>query len=165
MMNGNPDDHQHEVQDEIGKEILNSDDDEVENAEEKDNIEYKTKDVVKKYQFEYDKSLCMSNKYPEVNENNDISVAPGEGKTPKDILGEEDWDIKAFPHLYNPDGSGGKDYERNIRLTDQYFFIQRICNIEQRFARSPAYMYAAIGYLEKKQLHRNIDMANTMKIQ
>ena len=86
----------------------------------------------------------MSHKYPEVNENNHVSVAPGEGKTPKDILGEDDWDIKAFPHLYNPDSSGGKDYERNTRLTDQSFFIQRICNIQQRLARSPAYMYTAI---------------------
>ena len=42
--------------------------------------------------------------------------------------------------------------ERKVRLTDQNFFIQRICNKEARFARSPAYMYAAIGYLEKKQL-------------
>ena len=42
MMNGNPHDHHHEVHDEIGKETLDSDDDEVENAEEKDNIEYKT---------------------------------------------------------------------------------------------------------------------------
>ena len=33
--------------------------------------------------------------------------------------------------------------------------------MEKRFARSPAYMYAAIGYLEKKQLQRNINMANT----
>ena len=32
MMNGNPDDHQHEVQDEIGKEILDSDDEEVDNT-------------------------------------------------------------------------------------------------------------------------------------
>ena len=162
-IDGKADDHQHEVQDEIGKEILDSDDDDIENAQEEDDIEYETKDVVKKYQFEYNKSLCMSSKYPEVqaNENHDINVAPGEGKTPKDILGEDDWDIKAFPHLYNPDGSGGKDYERNTRLTDQYFFIQRICNLEQRFARSPAYMYAAIGYLEKKQLQRNINMVNT----
>ena len=119
-MNSKAYDHQHEVQDEIGKDILDSDDDDVENAQEKDNIEYETADVVKKYQFEYNKSLCMTNKYPEVeaNENDDVSVAPGEGKTPKDILGEDDWDIKAFPHLYNPDGSGGKDHERKTRLTD-----------------------------------------------
>ena len=105
----------------------------------------------------------MANKYPEVsaNENDNISVAPCEGKMPKDILCEDDWDIRAFPHLHNPDGSCGKDHERKVRLTDQYYFIQRICNLEKRFARSPAYMYAALGYLEKKQLNRNINMANT----
>ena len=126
---GKANNHQHEVQDEIDKYVLSSDDDE--NADEKDNIEYETKDAVKKFHFEYNKSLCMSNKYPEMssNDNMDISVAPGEGKIPKDILGEEDWDIKAFPHLHNPDGSGGKDQERKARLTDQYYFIQRICNI------------------------------------
>ena len=76
-------------------------------------------------------------------------------------MAEEDWDIKAFPHLNNPNGSNGKDQERKVRLTDQNFFIQRICNKEARFAKSPAYMYAAIGYLEKKQLQRNINLANT----
>ena len=65
-------------------------------------------------------------------------------------MGEEDWDIKAFPNLNNPNGRNGKDQKRKVRLTDQNFFIQRICNIEARFA-SPAYMYAAIGYLEKKK--------------
>ena len=48
-----------------------------------------------------------------------------------------------------------------MRITDQNFFIQRICNKEKRFAKSPAYMYAAIGYLEKKQLQRNVNLANT----
>ena len=105
----------------------------------------------------------MTDKYPEVsaNEQKSISVAPGEGKVPKDILSEEDWDIKAFPHLNNPDGSNGKDQKREVRLTDQNYFIQRICNKQQRFARSPAYMYAAVGYLEKKQLQRNENVANT----
>ena len=73
----------------------------------------------------------------------------------------EEWDIKAFPHIHNSDGSNGKDQEREVRLTDQNYFIQRICNKEKRFARSPAYMYAAVAYLEKKQLQRNINLANT----
>ena len=53
----------------------------------------------------------MTNKYPEIetNEVDNISLAPGEGKVPKDILTEEDLDIKAFLHLHNPDGSNGKD--------------------------------------------------------
>ena len=38
-----------------------------------------------------------------------VEVAPGEGQVPKDIMCDDDWDIKAFPHLHNPDGSNGKD--------------------------------------------------------
>ena len=100
--NAKDDNYRHNIQDEIELEKLNSDDDEDGNAEKQDNIEYETMDPVKKYHFEYNKSLCMTNKYPEVSVDENVSVAPGEGKTPKDILGEDDWDIKAFPHLHNP---------------------------------------------------------------
>ena len=74
---------------------------------------------------------------------------------------DDDWDVKAFPHLHNPDGSNGKDQERKTRLTDQNYFIQRICNKEKRFAKSAAYMYAAVAYIEKKQINRNINLAGT----
>ena len=49
-IDGRPKNHQHEVQDEISKDVLSSDDDE--NDEEKENIEYETKDPVKKFHFE-----------------------------------------------------------------------------------------------------------------
>ena len=91
----------------------------------------------------------------------DIEVAPGEGKIPNDIMQEVDWDIKAFPHLHNPDGSNGKDEEQSVWLTDQNYFIQRILNKDQRFAKSSAYIYAAVAYLEKKQLQRNINISGT----
>jgi hypothetical protein len=106
----------------------------------------------------------MSNKYPEIDAadpTKDIEVAPGEGKRPNDIMREKDWDVKAFPHLHNPDGSNGKDQERKTRLTDHYYFIQRIVNKDKRFAKSPAYIYAAVAYIEKKQLQRNINISGT----
>ena len=92
----------------------------------------------------------MTKKYPEIsaNETKSILVSPGEGKIPEDIMSEEDWDIKAFPHLHNPDGSNGKDAERSTRLTEQNYFIQRLCNIEQRFAKSSAYYIVSIVYRE-----------------
>ena len=171
----------HKLNDEILKRLhtnLDSDDDEDEldsddddeqdsdddNDELKDEVEYLTKDPVRKYQFTYNKSLCMANKYPEIEADDptkDIEIAPGEGKRPNDIMREKDWDIKAFPHLHNPDGSNGKDENRITRLTDQNYFIQRIVNRDQRFARSPAYMYAAVAYLERKQLQRNINISGT----
>ena len=69
--------------------------------------------------------------------------------------------MKGFPHLHNADGSNGKDQDRAVKLTDQNYFIQRICNKEKRFARSPAYLYAALAYIEKKQIQRNINLIGT----
>ena len=48
----------------------------------------------------------MTNKYPEIEVTNavtSIDVAPGEGQIPKDIMADDDWDVKAFPHIHNPD--------------------------------------------------------------
>ena len=130
----------------------------------KEEIDYITNDPVRKYQFDYNQSLCMANRYPEIeiaDPTKEIQIAPGEGKRPYDITREIDWDVKAFPHLHNLDGSNGKDAERMIKLTDQSYFIQRILNKDQRFARSAAYKYVAVAYIEKQQLQKNINLAGT----
>ena len=144
----------HELNDEL--ETEQKENTEKEEADEIDEIELKTKDPVKKYQFTYNESLCMTNKYPEIetNEKSSLRIAPGEGQIPKDIMTDENWDVKGFPHLHNPDGTNGKDQDRVVKLTDQNYFIHRICNKEKRFARSPSYMYAALAYIEKKQIQR-----------
>ena len=138
-----------------GKDSKHSKDEEEKDDDEKDEEEYLTKDPVKKHQLTYDKSVCMSDKFPE------ISVAPGEGQTPKGITSDENWDVKAFPHLHNPDGSNGKDQPRKVRLTDQRYFIQRITNKELRFSRCPAYLYSAVGSIELQQIYRNINLVGT----
>ena len=88
MPNGNNDSLTNEI---MKKPSLNIDsDDEINSDEEfKDEVNYLTKDPVRKYQFTYNKSLCMANKYPEVTSIDptmDIEVAPGEGKRPNDIM-------------------------------------------------------------------------------
>ena len=68
---------------------LDSDDDSDIDDEVKEERDYIANDPVRKYQFTYNKSLCMSNKYPEINAEDptkDIEVAPGEGKRPNDIM-------------------------------------------------------------------------------
>ena len=105
---------------------------------------------LRRFQVEYDNSIALKDKYPE------ISVAPGEGQTPKGLLGDKDIDIKAFPHLHNADGSNGKDQERAIKLSDQDYFVQRITNVALRFAACAAYLYFAVAYLEQQRIHRNI---------
>ena len=107
---------------------------------------------LQQFQFEYDKSVCMTDKFPE------IKVAPGEGQSPTSLMTDKDWDIRAFPHLHNFDGTNGKDQEREVSLTPQRYFIQKICNKETRFSKCPAYLYAAVGYLEERQINRNISL-------
>ena len=124
----------------------------------KEEEEYRTKDSVKKWQFEYNRSTCFSNNYPEINYKEDtseeFSVAPGEGKLPSNILEEKDWDLKSFPCLH-PDGQNNLHSKRSTKLDDQQYFNQRILNKDTRFAECPAYIFAAIAYIEKKQIERN----------
>ena len=85
--------------------------------EEKEDLEYRTKDVIRKYQFDYDKTTCMIPKFPEtVSEKvvESISFAPGEGKIPSNILKEEEWDIKSFPCLH-PSGKNGLHQKREVK--------------------------------------------------
>ena len=101
----------------------------------------------------------MSNMFPEMGPENSIIVAPGEGKRPQNLLFDTDWDILAFPHLNSPDGKFGLHHQRETKLQDQYYFIQRICNKDPKFARSPAYVYAAVAHTELKQIQRNINVS------
>ena len=129
-----------------------------------DEEDFLANDPVRKYQISYNKSLCLSKKYPEAGQYEDIEdieIAPGEGERPSDLLREKDWDVKAFPHLHNLDGRNGKDEKRKVYLSDQNYFIQRILNKDLRFAKTPTYEYAAVGYLEKKAIQRNINLAGT----
>merc|ERR1711954_364199 len=71
-----------------------------EDLKEKEEIEQITKDPVKKFQFTYNESLCMTSKYPEIatiSDKRNIEIAPGEGQIPKDIMSDDNWDIKSFP--------------------------------------------------------------------
>ena len=120
--------------------------------------EYERNDAVKKWQFNYNKSTCFSNNYPEIGYKEDtsnlLSIAPGEGKLPTNILEEQDWDIKSFPCLY-PDGKNSLHSDRPLKITEQEYFNQRILNKDSRFCQNLGFVFLAIAFLEKKQMERN----------
>ena len=145
---------------EMDQDNLEKKDIEEEEAE-KDETEYRKNDPVKKNQADaYDRSVLVSDMYPEIHRESEGSVAtvaPGEGKTPKTMLYDTDWDIQAFPDL-NPDGKDGLHHKREVRITHQNFFVQRICNVETKYAKTPTYVYAAVGYHEQKQIASNMGL-------
>ena len=130
-----------------------------------DEDEYVKKDPVRKYQFDHNISTCLTNKFPELLANddgeedpNDFSFAPGDGKTPKNIFMDVDWDIKAWPSLH-PDGKYGLHHNRKVNLTEQKYFTQRIGNKDRRFEENPGYVFAAATYIERKQLQNNANIS------
>ena len=106
--------------------------DSLEVADETEEIDYITKDPARKWQFDYNATTSFCNHFPELDVKEDssqevekeneqvlqVSLAPGDGKIPSDILDEKDWDLKSFPSLH-PNGQNGLHEPRKIRLTDQ----------------------------------------------
>ena len=142
------------------RDLEDLDDDEV------DELDYLKNDPIRKFQFAYDKSVCLVDSHPEAAHkednksysNKEISFAPGEGKVPTNILYEDNWEVKSFPMLF-PNGKNHLHDKRSTKLTDQQYFDQRIRNSDSRFVDNTGYVYAAAAYLEKKQLQRNIDIS------
>ena len=89
----------------------------------------------------------------------ELSFAPGEGKIPTSILSEEDWDINSFPNIH-PTGRYGLHHNRKVEgLTDQQYFEQRLKNQDTRFEQCTPYVFAAVAFIEEKQLERNIGIS------
>ena len=128
-------------------------------GDDQDEIDYQTKDPVRKHQFSYNKTVVMTDTNPE---DRAVTLAPGEDQTPEHVLSSHDWDIKAFPCLNNPDGSNGlSDPTRPEKLRPGQYSEQRVLNVDQRFAKSPTYTYALVSYLEKRQISSNTNLSFT----
>ena len=134
--------------------------DEVEKDDEalKEEEEYVKKDVIRKFQYDYNTSTCMTNKFPEADSESALSFAPAEGKIPTSILKDENWDINSFPNLH-PSGTNKMFQDRDVKLTPQEYLVQRMKNKDGRFQQCTPYVFAATAYLEEKQMERNIGLS------
>ena len=87
-----------------------------------------------------------------------LNFAPAEGKVPVNFMDQEHWDIKSWPTLHL-DGKFGRDHKRKVKLTTQNYFQQRILNVDQRFARTPGYIFAAMSHVEAQRLRSNANLS------
>ena len=87
-----------------------------------------------------------------------LQLAPGEGKVPTSLMRDDDWDIKAFPHLHSS-GRYGLNYQRESKLTPQEYFKQRILNVDKRWSRNKTFLFAALYYIERHHLERQINVS------
>ena len=85
-------------------------------------------------------------------------IAPGEGKVPTNLMREINWDVNAFPCLF-PSGKFGLYHERQIKLSPQKYFLQRLENVSNRFSSNASYVFAALYFLERQQLESQINIS------
>ena len=87
-----------------------------------------------------------------------MSIAPGEGKEPAKISTDEYFEELAFPHLF-PTGRFGYQAARNVKLSPTKYFNQRLLNYKQNFASDPDYIFFACSVLQQLNLISSINIA------
>ena len=80
------------------------------------------------------------------------------GKTPQSLLSDPDWDKKTHPWL-DPTGEHNLNKDRRVNLSNIMFFDQRIRNINKRFANCLSFVYAAVSFIELKQMTDKIHIS------
>ena len=70
----------------------------------------------------------------------------------------KNWDALAFP-MKHPDGKNNLHQKREVKLSAQYYFVQRLRNKDRRFRNDPSYIFAAASYIEKQQMQRNFNVS------
>ena len=88
----------------------------------------------------------------------EIIIAPGEGKQPVSVLNEKFCEENAHPHLF-PSGRYGYQIEREIPLSPSKYFNQRLLHYSQKFAPDSDYIFFEQPVLQKVQLSSEINIA------
>ena len=120
-------------------------------------------DPVRRQHFNYNEYSALVNGHPDIfldsegNQVADLDFAPGEGKKPANFLYQKHWDIKSWATLL-PDGKFGLNHERKVKLTNQNYFQQRILNVDDRFAKTPGYVFGAMSFVEAERLRNNANL-------
>ena len=68
--------------------------------------------------------------------------APGQGQIPTNWIREVNHDIVAFPEFY-PNGVGGVNAERQVKLTKTDFFSARFLNTNKMYAKNSDYLFVS----------------------
>ena len=90
--------------------------------------------------------------------NENIIIAPGQGKTPVSVLSDEICEEQAFPYLF-PTGKFGCNAPRDIPISPTRYFNQRLLNFNQWFASDADYIFFARSEYEQYHLCSSINFA------
>ena len=118
------------------------------------------KDPLSNFRAPSVKTTIISEVPPNFELEQEIIIAPGEGKQPISVLNEKFCEEPAHPHFF-PSGRYGYQIEREISLSPSKYFNQRLLHYSQKFAADSDYIFFEQSVLWKVQLSSEINI--TMK--
>ena len=101
---------------------------------------------------------ALISEIPNIVGDENIIVAPGQGKKPLSIFHDEHCEELAFPYLF-PKGKYGYKVKRNIPLSPVKYFNQRLLNYKQNFSSCADYIFFARSVVEEHHLRSSMNIA------
>ena len=91
-------------------------------------------------------------------ENETMTIAPGEGKKPMSLLNDKQCEELSHPWLF-PTGKFGYKIEREINLTPNKYFNQRLLNYKQTFASEADYIFYVHSVYQQNNMTSRMNIA------
>ena len=92
-------------------------------------------------------------------ENCIYQCAPGENYIPKYILLDDNFEVLAFPDLFQYGTGGYKCEDRPVNLSICKYFQQHLLNVDMQFAKNIEYLFCAQHMEDIKQIESDINLA------
>ena len=89
----------------------------------------------------------LTSEIPNIINEENLIIAPGQGKRPVSILGDEFCEEQTFPYfIFN--GKFGYSVPRDIPISSAWYFNQRLLNFNRHFASDTDYIFFARSVYE-----------------
>ena len=95
---------------------------------------------------------------PTIIEDNNVIMAPGQGKTPVSVLNDDHCEKLAFPYFF-PTGKFGYKVKHEMPISPVKYFNQLLLNFRQSFTSDPHYIFFARSVVEQHHLRSSINIS------
>ena len=102
--------------------------------------------------------IALISVVPSQIDNENVTIAPCQGKTPMSLLTDNSCEELAHPYLF-PTGKFGYKVQRDIKLTPSRYFNQRLLNYTQKFASEADYIFFVHSVYQQMNMSSRINIA------
>ena len=106
------------------------------------NEEVEQENPLDAYRTAATETVLISKVPVQIVDNENITIAPCQGKKPMSILSDNYCEELSHPYLF-PTGKFGYKVERDVKLSPSKYFNQRLLNYKQSFASEAEYIFFA----------------------